>query len=392
MLDPANFAPTHFRWRFADGVATVTLDRSERKNPLTFDSYAELRDMFRDLAATPAVKTVLLTGAGGNFCSGGDVHDIIGPLTRMDDSGLLQFTRMTGDLVRAMRACPQPIVAAVDGVCAGAGAILAMASDIRFGAPDARHHRVDFIGKGFNHRLFERGGAFGRGFDAHRRRIAAADGDAALVERGQKLRTQARKESDAAHEKQRRHPHCRQPVVERPAQALPAAEEVDDHVRTVVPPGGQLDRGEVGRVRGRGAELAQARELSLRHVEREHLGLHESEALEQVVVGAARRVERALEVVERGQQLAHDLRDAALLGEPLLAPRALAEVLEVRLRALREREELVALSRLGLQLVEVVLDVGGPVVRSGGGRGVGGRRFSRGALLDRLGVLSLVLH
>jgi enoyl-CoA hydratase/carnithine racemase len=137
-LQPESFQPDHFRWQFADGVATVTLDRPERKNPLTFDSYAELRDTFRALAETPTVKAVVLTGAGGNFCSGGDVHEIIGPLTRMDEHGLLRFTRMTGDLVRAMRACPQPIVAAVEGVCAGAGAILAMASDLRIAARDAR--------------------------------------------------------------------------------------------------------------------------------------------------------------------------------------------------------------------------------------------------------------
>ncbi|MFL6744654.1 MAG: enoyl-CoA hydratase family protein, partial [Sphingomicrobium sp.] len=137
-LDPATLEPEHFLWTFADGVATVTLNRPERKNPLTFDSYAELRDTFRELCHTLAVKVVVLTGAGGNFCSGGDVHEIIGPLTKMDESGLLDFTRMTGDLVRAMRACPQPIIAAVDGVCAGAGAILAMASDLRLAAPNAK--------------------------------------------------------------------------------------------------------------------------------------------------------------------------------------------------------------------------------------------------------------
>ena len=134
-IDPYSLSPSHFRWTFADGVATITLDRPERKNPLTFDSYAELRDLFRALVPTPEVKCVVITGAGGNFCSGGDVHEIIGPLTRMDDSEQIEFTRMTGDLVRAMRACPQPIIAAVDGVCAGAGAILAMASDIRLAAP-----------------------------------------------------------------------------------------------------------------------------------------------------------------------------------------------------------------------------------------------------------------
>jgi enoyl-CoA hydratase/carnithine racemase len=123
----------HFRFETADGVATITLDRPERKNPLTFDSYAELRDLFRALAYADDVKAVVIAGAGGNFCSGGDVHDIIGPLTQLDMPGLLAFTRMTGDVVKAMRACPQPIVAAIDGVCAGAGAMLALASDIRFG-------------------------------------------------------------------------------------------------------------------------------------------------------------------------------------------------------------------------------------------------------------------
>jgi enoyl-CoA hydratase/carnithine racemase len=137
-LDPRTLEPSHFLWAFAHGVATVTLNRPERKNPLTFDSYAELRDLFCELAYTPAVKAVVLTGAGGNFCSGGDVHEIIGPLTRMDAKGLLDFTRMTGDVVKAIRACPQPVVAAVDGVCAGAGAILAMASDLRIAAPNAK--------------------------------------------------------------------------------------------------------------------------------------------------------------------------------------------------------------------------------------------------------------
>ena len=137
-LDPKTLETTHFRWAFADGVGTVTLDRPERKNPLTFESYAELRDLFRNLASTPEVRVVVLSGAGGNFCSGGDVHDIIGPLTKMDLGGLQDFTRMTGDLVRAMRACPQPIIAAVDGVCAGAGAILAMASDLRLAKADAK--------------------------------------------------------------------------------------------------------------------------------------------------------------------------------------------------------------------------------------------------------------
>jgi len=137
-LDPSTLEPTYFCWDFAGGVGTITLDRPERKNPLTFDSYAELRDLFRALATTPEVKAVVLTGAGGNFCSGGDVHEIIGPLTHMDLEGLRDFTGMTGDLVRAMRACPQPIVAAVEGVCAGAGAILAMASDLRLASADAK--------------------------------------------------------------------------------------------------------------------------------------------------------------------------------------------------------------------------------------------------------------
>ena len=128
-----NYNAKHFKYEFRDGVACITLDRPERKNPLTFDSYAELRDLFRAMSHAPDVKAVVLTGAGENFCSGGDVHEIIGPLTEMDMPGLLAFTRMTGDLVKAMRACPQPIIAAIDGVCAGAGAILAMASDLRLG-------------------------------------------------------------------------------------------------------------------------------------------------------------------------------------------------------------------------------------------------------------------
>jgi enoyl-CoA hydratase/carnithine racemase len=134
----ANYTPQHFLWRLEGRVGVITLNRPERKNPLTFESYAELRELFRALQAEPAVKALVMTGAGGNFCSGGDVHDIIGPLTRMDTPGLLKFTRMTGDLVLAMRECPQPIVAAVEGVCAGAGAILAMASDFRFSAPGSR--------------------------------------------------------------------------------------------------------------------------------------------------------------------------------------------------------------------------------------------------------------
>jgi len=137
-LNPESFQPAHFQWDYADGVATVTLNRPERKNPLTFESYAELRDTFRALVYAPEVKAVVIAGAGGNFSSGGDVHEIIGPLTQMDMPGLLRFTRMTGDLVKAMRACPQPIVAALDGVCVGAGAILAMASDIRIAAPGTK--------------------------------------------------------------------------------------------------------------------------------------------------------------------------------------------------------------------------------------------------------------
>jgi enoyl-CoA hydratase/carnithine racemase len=137
-FDAANFAPKHFLWSFAEGVATITLNRPERKNPLSFESYDELRDTFRALDQEYQVKAVVITGSGGNFCSGGDVREIIGPLTKMDEDGLLRFTRMTGDLVRAMRACPQPIVAAVEGVCAGAGAILAMASDIRLAARNAK--------------------------------------------------------------------------------------------------------------------------------------------------------------------------------------------------------------------------------------------------------------
>ena len=129
----AGYRATHFLWEVRDKVATVTLNRPERKNPLTFESYAELRDLFGQLKYAQDVTAVVVVGAGGNFCSGGDVHEIIGPLVRLKAPELLMFTRMTGDLVKTMRACPQPIVAAVDGVCAGAGAIVAMASDIRFG-------------------------------------------------------------------------------------------------------------------------------------------------------------------------------------------------------------------------------------------------------------------
>lgn len=131
----AAYAAQHFTWQVTDKVATITLNRPEKKNPLTFESYAELRDLFRELTYATDIKVVVLTGAGGNFCSGGDVHEIIGPLTKMSMPELLAFTRMTGDLIKAMRACPQPIIAAIDGVCAGAGAMLALASDFRYGTP-----------------------------------------------------------------------------------------------------------------------------------------------------------------------------------------------------------------------------------------------------------------
>jgi enoyl-CoA hydratase/carnithine racemase len=132
------FKPKHFGWAVQDHIAAITLNRPERKNPLTFESYAELRDLFRDLVYTTDIRAVTIAGAGGNFCSGGDVHEIIGPLIQMDMPDLLRFTRMTGDLVKAMRACPQPIVAAVDGVCAGAGACIAMAADLRIGTARAK--------------------------------------------------------------------------------------------------------------------------------------------------------------------------------------------------------------------------------------------------------------
>ena len=134
----SGYVAQHFQWQVADRVGQITLNRPERKNPLTFESYAELRDLFRALAYANDVRAVVVSGAGGNFCSGGDVHEIIGPLTEMSMPELLRFTRMTGDLVKAMRAAPQPIVAAVDGVCAGAGAIIAMASDLRYATPAAK--------------------------------------------------------------------------------------------------------------------------------------------------------------------------------------------------------------------------------------------------------------
>jgi enoyl-CoA hydratase/carnithine racemase len=138
----AGYKASHFDWQCGGKVATITLNRPERKNPLTFESYAELRDLFLQLRYASDIKVVVITGAGGNFCSGGDVHEIIGPLVRMQEAddmqGLLDFTRMTGDLVKAMRHCPQPIIAAVDGICAGAGAIVSMASDMRIGTPRAK--------------------------------------------------------------------------------------------------------------------------------------------------------------------------------------------------------------------------------------------------------------
>jgi enoyl-CoA hydratase/carnithine racemase len=134
----AGFKPQHFRWEAEGKVGIVTLDRPEKKNPLTFDSYGELRDLFRGLQYASDIKTVVIAGAGGNFSSGGDVHEIIGPLTKMTMPELLDFTRMTGDLVKAMRNCPQPIVAAIDGVCAGAGAMLALAADFRYGTAQSK--------------------------------------------------------------------------------------------------------------------------------------------------------------------------------------------------------------------------------------------------------------
>jgi enoyl-CoA hydratase/carnithine racemase len=128
----------HFLWKVDGKVGVITLNRPEKKNPLTFESYAELRDLFLELKTTKEIKAVVVNGAGGNFCSGGDVHEIIGPLTKMEMPQLLEFTRMTGDLVKAIRHCPQPVIAAVEGVCAGAGAIVAMAADLRYGAPDAK--------------------------------------------------------------------------------------------------------------------------------------------------------------------------------------------------------------------------------------------------------------
>ena len=141
-IDVTTIRPRHFRWDLAGRVAIITLNRPERKNPLTFDSYGELTETFRTLSYVTDVRAVILTGAGENFSSGGDVHEIIGPLVEMKDAGrtgdILAFTRMTGDLVKAMRHCPQPIVAAIDGVCAGAGAAIALASDVRIGTPRSK--------------------------------------------------------------------------------------------------------------------------------------------------------------------------------------------------------------------------------------------------------------
>jgi len=134
----SDFKPQHFNWRVEDGIATITFKNAERKNPITFESYAELGETFRQLAKADDVKVVIFGSNGGNFCSGGDVHDIIGPLTKRDAKGLLDFTQMTGELIKAMRACPQPIIAAIDGVCVGAGAMIALFSDMRLGTARAK--------------------------------------------------------------------------------------------------------------------------------------------------------------------------------------------------------------------------------------------------------------
>ncbi|WP_284179967.1 enoyl-CoA hydratase family protein [Rhabdaerophilum sp. SD176] len=138
ILPVAAAIPAHFRLSVSGKRATITLDRPDKKNPLTFESYRELTDLFLALQKEETVKAIVVTGAGGNFCSGGDVFEIIGPLVEMDTANLLKFTRMTGELVKAMRACPQPVIAAIDGICAGAGAIIAMASDIRLGTTGAK--------------------------------------------------------------------------------------------------------------------------------------------------------------------------------------------------------------------------------------------------------------
>jgi enoyl-CoA hydratase/carnithine racemase len=132
------YAAKHFSYAFDAGLATISLNRPDKKNPLTFDSYGELRDLFRNFVYATDVKAVVFTGSGGNFCSGGDVHEIIGPLTKMSMPEMLEFTRMTGDLVKAIKACPQPVIAAIDGICAGAGAMIALAADMRLGTPNAK--------------------------------------------------------------------------------------------------------------------------------------------------------------------------------------------------------------------------------------------------------------
>lgn len=137
-LEMADYTAEHFVWEVEGAVATICLNRPERKNPLTFESYAELRDLFGRLNYASDIDVVIIRGAGGNFCSGGDVHEIIGPLTKMSMKELLAFTRMTGDLVKAMRACRQPVISVVEGVCAGAGAIMAMSSDLRYASADAK--------------------------------------------------------------------------------------------------------------------------------------------------------------------------------------------------------------------------------------------------------------
>lgn len=137
-MNPETFKPKNFLWDFADGIAVLTLNRPEKKNPLTFESYAELLDTFRALETDRSVKAMILTGAGGNFSSGGNVHEIIGPLTKMNPKELLGFTQMTGDVTKAMMKTAMPIIAAIDGVCVGAGAILAMASDLRIATPKAK--------------------------------------------------------------------------------------------------------------------------------------------------------------------------------------------------------------------------------------------------------------
>jgi enoyl-CoA hydratase/carnithine racemase len=134
----AAYQAQHFSYAFDGGIATITLNRPDKKNPLTFDSYGELRDLFRAFVYATDVKAVVFTGEGGNFCSGGDVHEIIGPLTKMSMPEMLEFTRMTGDLVKAIKACPQPVIAAIDGICAGAGAMIALAADMRLGTPNAK--------------------------------------------------------------------------------------------------------------------------------------------------------------------------------------------------------------------------------------------------------------